>query len=443
MVMVSSYQYDNGGAGDGNLTQETDYPGLGEANRVTQNWYDWRDRLVATKSGVQSSENDGVNRPIIVTTYDNLDEAIETQQYTGDGVTPSIVNGVLQALDPSLLRAQEIDSYDDQGRVYQTQVYDVNPSTGAVSSSALTTNYYFDHRGDLIAQSNPGGLWEPLALSVLGSSGWGFAQRLRYGAQACLPQCPFPTWCLRQQRCKHQMYYHYRAHQRMEPTRPRHLAVVRTPEYLQPRVHTLHGRATFIQPLKRLRRPRNRRESPQVHFTRQPCRQAILTPRVALRLAGTDPIFVPCRAAILHRTPVLLVTHIRHAVTNGRIAHGVVAVDGSRLVVNHVQRVAASRQSTFRLRLPQGAILDHRLDSMPMQDLMHGLIVGRLVVSQRLHPADGQVRLGLFDHSGDPFVVPRLGIGDVLGEGDLVLNIHHQMKFVTEPLDNFGDAATP
>ncbi len=159
MVEVSSYQYDNGSVGDGNLTQETDYPGLGQPNRVTDNWYDWRDRLVATKSGVESSENDGTNRPILVTTYDNLDEPIETQQYTGDGVTPQIVNGVLQALNSSLLRAQEIDSYDDQGRVYQTQVYDVNPSTGAVSSTALTTNDYYDHRGDLIAESAPGGLW--------------------------------------------------------------------------------------------------------------------------------------------------------------------------------------------------------------------------------------------------------------------------------------------
>src|SRR5579884_3169033 len=159
MVEVSSYQYDNGGVGDGNLTQETDYPGLGAANRVTDYWYDWRDRLVAQKSGVESNENDGVNRPIIVTTYDNLDEATETQQYVGDGVTPTISNGVLQALPASDLRAQEIDSYDDQGRLYQTQVYDVNPSTGAVSSSALTTNYYYDHRGDLMAEADPGGLW--------------------------------------------------------------------------------------------------------------------------------------------------------------------------------------------------------------------------------------------------------------------------------------------
>ncbi len=159
MVMVSSYQYDNGGVDDGNLTEETDYPGLDEAERITQMWYDWRDRLVATKSGVQDSENDGTHRLIVVTTYDNLGEAIETQQYDGDGVTPQVVNGVLQALDPSLLRAQEVDSYDDQGRVYQTQVYDVNPSTGAVSSTALTTNDYYDHRGDLIAESDPGGLW--------------------------------------------------------------------------------------------------------------------------------------------------------------------------------------------------------------------------------------------------------------------------------------------
>ncbi|HEY7312113.1 MAG TPA: hypothetical protein VH643_22300 [Gemmataceae bacterium] len=159
MVMVSSYQYDNGVVGDGNLTQETDYPGLGAANRVTDFWYDWRDRLVAEKSGVQATENDGVNRPIILTTYDNLDEATQTQQYAGDGVTPQIINGVLQALPSNLLRAQENDSYDDQGRLYQTQVFDVNPSTGVVSSSALTTNLYYDHRSDLIAESAPGGLW--------------------------------------------------------------------------------------------------------------------------------------------------------------------------------------------------------------------------------------------------------------------------------------------
>jgi RHS repeat-associated protein len=159
MVEVSSYQYDGGGVGDGNLTQQTDYPGGGAAARVTENWYDWRDRLVATKAGVQSGENDGTNRPLTYTTYDNLDEVVETQVYDGDGVTLTTANGVPQPPAANLLRAQETDAYDQQGELTQSQVYDVNPSTGAVSASALTTGYYYDHRGDLVAESDPGGLW--------------------------------------------------------------------------------------------------------------------------------------------------------------------------------------------------------------------------------------------------------------------------------------------
>src|SRR4029079_14566779 len=117
------------------------------------------DRLVAQKSGVESSESGGVNRPILVYTYDNLDEMTEIQQYDGDGVTPTISNGVLNPLSASSLRAQEIFSYDEQQRLYRTQVYDVNPTNGAVSSTALTTICYDDHRGNLIAESAPGGLW--------------------------------------------------------------------------------------------------------------------------------------------------------------------------------------------------------------------------------------------------------------------------------------------
>ena len=128
MVETTAWQYDNGGVGDGNLTQTTDFVGGGTANRLTQYFYDWRDRLVATKSGVQYSEDDGVNRPIVYTTYDNLNEAVEVQQYTGDGVSITTTDGVPDAPDASLLRAQKVYAYDNQGRVYQTQVYDVDPS---------------------------------------------------------------------------------------------------------------------------------------------------------------------------------------------------------------------------------------------------------------------------------------------------------------------------
>ena len=83
---------------------------------MTQYYDDWRDRLVATKAGVQSSEDDGVNRPIVYTTYDNLDEAVEVQQYSGDGVSISTTDGVPQAPDASLLRAQTVSSSPPSSR---------------------------------------------------------------------------------------------------------------------------------------------------------------------------------------------------------------------------------------------------------------------------------------------------------------------------------------
>jgi RHS repeat-associated protein len=159
MTETTAYVYDNGGVGDDNLTQMTQYPGGGAAPRVTQYFFDWRDRQVADKDGVSASENDGTNRPIYYTTYDNLNEATSQSQYDGDGVTINTVNGVPQPPNPSLLRIYTTTEYDDQGRVYQTNMYDVNPTNGSISTNSLTTNYYYDHRGDVIAESDPGGLW--------------------------------------------------------------------------------------------------------------------------------------------------------------------------------------------------------------------------------------------------------------------------------------------
>jgi hypothetical protein len=60
LVKTSVYVFDNGGVGDSNLTQVTQIPNDGSTNRVQQNFFDWRHRLMASKSGVNSSgELDG------------------------------------------------------------------------------------------------------------------------------------------------------------------------------------------------------------------------------------------------------------------------------------------------------------------------------------------------------------------------------------------------
>ncbi len=154
MVQVAAYQYDANGVGDGNLTQATRYPDTVAADaRVTASAYDWRDRLVATKSGVQATEDTTTHRPITYYDLDNLGEVTGVSHFDGDTVT--LTNSKPSA---ALLRAYTVVSYDDQGRVYRAQQYDINQATGAVSTSALTTNTYHDHRGDVIAVAAPGGL---------------------------------------------------------------------------------------------------------------------------------------------------------------------------------------------------------------------------------------------------------------------------------------------
>jgi RHS repeat-associated protein len=158
MVETKSYQYDSNGVGDSDMTQETDYPGGSAANRVENLYYDWRDRLVATKQGVQTTEDSTTYRPIMYYTFDNLNEVTETQRFDGDGVTITSTSGVPNAPSSSLLRAETVTSFDEQQRLYQTVVYDVNQSTGSVSSTGLTTNDYYNHRGQLIEESEPGGV---------------------------------------------------------------------------------------------------------------------------------------------------------------------------------------------------------------------------------------------------------------------------------------------
>src|SRR5262249_49599121 len=128
MVQVTANVYDGGGVGDSLLTQATAMPGGSAANRVTQYAYDWRDRLVASKAGVQTTEDTSTHRPISYRELDNLGEVTAQEQYDGDGASIVDANsdGVPDKPSASLLRARRTSSFDDQGRVYRTQMYSVN-----------------------------------------------------------------------------------------------------------------------------------------------------------------------------------------------------------------------------------------------------------------------------------------------------------------------------
>jgi RHS repeat-associated protein len=160
MAQVAANEYDNGGGGNGNLTKSTLFPGGGAAPRVTENAYDWRNRLVATKTGGTGSlatEDPSVNRPFTFTDYDNLGRVTGRSVYDGDGIQVIDANtdGVPDKPAAGLLRSSQVSFYDTQDRVFRTQELFVDQTTGAVGTPRLTTNMFYDRRGNVAAVYAP------------------------------------------------------------------------------------------------------------------------------------------------------------------------------------------------------------------------------------------------------------------------------------------------
>ena len=159
MVKVAEYEYDGGGVGDGNLTKATQFPGGGAADRVTQTWFDWRDRAVAVKAGVETSESTSVNRPLA---YYRLrqpggghpDAGVRRRHRDPDASRA----GCRNRSRSSLLPAQYATSFDELGRAYRQDVSDVDPSSGSVGSYTLYALTWFDSRGNVEKTLSPGGL---------------------------------------------------------------------------------------------------------------------------------------------------------------------------------------------------------------------------------------------------------------------------------------------
>jgi RHS repeat-associated protein len=201
MTQTGAYEYDGGGAGNGNLTKATLKPGGGQPDRVTANVYDWRDRVVATKAGVEATEAEDVNRPITTFEYNNLGELWLVETYDGDTVTPAATNGVFNGLPSARRRARVITSFDALGRAWRTDVYSVEPTSGAVSTNTLQTNTWFDARGLVAKTAAPGVLVEKTvydgagrvakAYTTDGGGDAGYADALTVTGDVVLAQAEF------------------------------------------------------------------------------------------------------------------------------------------------------------------------------------------------------------------------------------------------------------
>ena len=169
-----------GGVGDSNLTQQIAYPTpklyASETEptdrRVTRHWYDWRNRQVASKQGVQTSEADSVNRPMVVSTLNNLGQVVMREQYDGDTLTspPTVTSnecysGRTWASESNIARRRACvnTDYDDRGRVYRTRTFyvyqetEANPGQSPVRAP-LQSDTWYSLRGQALKALQPGGL---------------------------------------------------------------------------------------------------------------------------------------------------------------------------------------------------------------------------------------------------------------------------------------------
>ena len=134
-------------------------PGIG-ANRVSEFAYDWRDRQVMSKSGVEAVEAESVNRQVSWQSYDNLGQVISRAQYDGDGVSISgdgDDDGVPDAPDAAKRRRFSRSFYDNQGRMFRGQEYLVDQGSGEVYDVKLQSDSWFDKRGNTIQSTRPNG----------------------------------------------------------------------------------------------------------------------------------------------------------------------------------------------------------------------------------------------------------------------------------------------
>ncbi|MGC8541958.1 MAG: hypothetical protein ACP5QA_15215, partial [Phycisphaerae bacterium] len=171
MTQTSQNIYGSGTVGDSNITETIAYPDGNTAGtqRVTLMSYDFRDRQIATESGLTLNSSGGVVQsatvaypPINVSLLDNLGNNLATLSFNGGATTLAAAITAAVTAQPGMavagLVGYSTSEYDSQNRDYQDQTFAVDPTTGTISTTALTSYTYYGPRGNVIATISPTGL---------------------------------------------------------------------------------------------------------------------------------------------------------------------------------------------------------------------------------------------------------------------------------------------
>jgi RHS repeat-associated protein len=157
LYTMSQTVYDNGGAGDGLVTKTRTFFGpSSSAYTGTNNYYTPRGHRRGIEPFYVIGTTETPIGPFTVNDVDTAGRVISTATYTADPTWSTVLNGdgyTAYASTTATSRASQVNTlYDDLGRMYQTQTYDIAPSTGS-GSHYLAMNTYYDRNGRLVANA--------------------------------------------------------------------------------------------------------------------------------------------------------------------------------------------------------------------------------------------------------------------------------------------------
>jgi YD repeat-containing protein len=157
MYAVSATVYDNGSVGDGNVTQAQRFFGTSSTAYTGTNYYlTFRGDVRGQEPFYVSGSTQTPIGPYTVQDVDWKGRAIATAQYSTDPTWTSVLTAggyTAYASTTSTSRLTQNNTlYDNLGRLYQVQKYDIAPSSGSGTNYQLFNSYY-DRNGRLVASA--------------------------------------------------------------------------------------------------------------------------------------------------------------------------------------------------------------------------------------------------------------------------------------------------
>jgi hypothetical protein len=157
LYTISQTVYDNGGVGDGYVTKTRTFFGTtGTSYTGTKFYLTYRGQVRGLEPFYVSGSTETPIGPYVVSDVDWKGRATTTSEYSADPTWSSVLTGdgyTAYASGTSANRlTQDATLYDDLGREYQTQQYDISPASGT-GTNYLCDNWFYDRNHRVLASS--------------------------------------------------------------------------------------------------------------------------------------------------------------------------------------------------------------------------------------------------------------------------------------------------